>query len=271
MPRTKLIAVSTWKCCLIIVLFHYSCVIAQNGIHEGKSLYTSACSSCHGKNGDGQGPIASSLEPKPRDFTKGVYKLRTTPSGIFPIDEDLVRTITEGLGHTAMPGWSSLDKSDALKLVSYLKDFYRKSLEEELKQKVAQGELEAEEVAEIMEARLTPGEPIDIPVPPPFSAKSLENGKILFQKLECWKCHGQLGKGDGPSAANLKDEWGQKIRVADFTRPDGMMRGENVVDIYTSFMTGLNGTPMPSYANVVSPGEVWDLAYYVFWLRRGSP
>lgn len=265
------IAASVLISFLAIVVSYSSGVIAQNSPGEGKSLYISACSSCHGKNGDGQGPIASSLDPKPRDFAKGVYKLRTTPSGTFPIDEDLVRTITEGLGHTAMPGWSSLDKADALKLVSYLKDMYRKGLEKELKQKVAGGEIEAEEVFEIIEARLTPGEPIDIRVPPPFSTKSLKNGKALYQKLECGKCHGQLGKGDGPSAANLKDEWGHKIKVADFTRPDGMMRGENVADIYTSFMTGLNGTPMPSYANVVSPGEVWDLAYYVLWLKRGNP
>jgi hypothetical protein len=48
------------------------------------------------------------LKPRPRDFTTGGYKIRTTETGSVPTDDDLVRTVRQGLYGTAMPGWDRI-------------------------------------------------------------------------------------------------------------------------------------------------------------------
>ncbi|MEK7386851.1 MAG: c-type cytochrome, partial [candidate division NC10 bacterium] len=70
----------------------------------GKSVYEKKCASCHGDKGDGKGPAADLLVPKPRDFTTGVYKIRTTANKA-PTDQDLFKIITDGMPGTSMPPW----------------------------------------------------------------------------------------------------------------------------------------------------------------------
>lgn len=69
----------------------------------GQAVYERHCASCHGPAGRGDGPAAPFLTPRPRDFTLGRYKLRTTETGSLPTDEDIVRSVREGLPGSAMP------------------------------------------------------------------------------------------------------------------------------------------------------------------------
>ena len=48
------------------------------------------------------------LLPRPRDFTSGKFKIRTTPSGALPTDDDLRHIIREGMPYTSMPAWRQL-------------------------------------------------------------------------------------------------------------------------------------------------------------------
>ena len=64
---------------------------------NGAALYRNRCASCHGESGRGNGEYAGLLNPKPRDFTSGRFKLRSTETGGLPTDEDLAHSITEGL------------------------------------------------------------------------------------------------------------------------------------------------------------------------------
>src|SRR5687767_7295994 len=66
-------------------------------LDAGKQVYTRKCAQCHGDDGKGTGPAAERVFPRPRDFTSGVYKIRTTPSGTIPTDDDLFRSVTNGL------------------------------------------------------------------------------------------------------------------------------------------------------------------------------
>ena len=68
----------------------------------GKKLYEVNCSQCHGEKGDGQGIAAPFVLPKPRDFTSGKFKIRTTPSGSLPTTQDLKSIIRNGMPYTAM-------------------------------------------------------------------------------------------------------------------------------------------------------------------------
>jgi mono/diheme cytochrome c family protein len=57
---------------------------------RGKAVYDAHCVECHGVAGNGDGPSAAYLVPRPRDFTSGKYKIRTTESGSIPSDDDLI-------------------------------------------------------------------------------------------------------------------------------------------------------------------------------------
>ena len=71
-------------------------------VEQGKQIYFKRCSFCHGLMGDGNGPAADFMDPRPRDFTLGTFKFRTTQSGELPRDEDLFRTVSRGLSGTGM-------------------------------------------------------------------------------------------------------------------------------------------------------------------------
>ena len=81
--------------------------------------------------------------------------------------------------------------------------------------------------------------------------------------------------GDGQAAKTLTDDWGNPILPFDLTKGH-MKGGATSADLYRVFMTGLNGTPMPSFVESVSPEEAWDLVHYIESLavtprRNGQP
>jgi mono/diheme cytochrome c family protein len=68
--------------------------------------------------------------------------------------------------------------------------------------------------------------------------------------MGCWRCHGIDGSGNGPSAATLTDEEDRPIRSTDLRR-DPFKGGRDPQDVVRTLLTGLNGAPMPSYADAV--------------------
>ncbi len=218
---------------------------------DGSTIYLTWCAMCHGETGLGDGVLGGALLPRPRDFTEALYQLRTTPSGDLPTDADLRRVIDEGIPGTAMPGWKhKLTEAERDALVAFLKtlsDYFD----------------------------IPPGDPVDVVKPElPPTADDLAAGRALFDEMQCFKCHGPEGRGDGPSAATLTDDWGMPIEPADLTRGWRFNGGPEVEDIYTRLRTGLDGTPMPSLgdvvdAGVVSEAQLWQLAQYIRSLSVG--
>ena len=96
---------------------------------QGAAIYLRRCSFCHGLLGDGNGPAADFLDPRPRDFTLGTFKFRTTQSGELPRDEDLFRTVSRGLSGTAMQAFDSdlikngLSENERWAVIDYIKSF----------------------------------------------------------------------------------------------------------------------------------------------------
>lgn len=209
----------------------------------GRKLYRRYCVGCHGPSGDGAGENAPWIDPKPRDFTLAVFKCRSTPSGTLPTDEDLFNAITRGFVTTYMPQWRPLTAQNRADLVAYIKTFSAKW------------------------KTMRPGTPIAIPSEPAPTAQSILHGRELFQRMECWKCHGPAGHGDGPSAATLTDSKDLPIRPYDFSTGTRFMCGETNEDLYRIFMTGLDGSPMPSFADQLQPAEAWDLVHFLRTLQ----
>jgi cytochrome c oxidase cbb3-type subunit 2 len=193
---------------------------------------------CHGVKGDGNGPAATFLDPRPRDFTLGAFKFRSTPSGSLPTDGDLYRTLSRGVRWTAMPTWHEIPEKDRIAVIAFIKTLSPRWKEER------------------------PEPPIIIGDPPKATAAVLARGKDLYVKAKCWECHGDGGKGDGPSAEQLQDDLGFKIRPADFTRGQ-FKTGGDVRDIFRTMTTGLDGTPMPSFADSMGEEERWAISYFV--------
>ncbi|MBI4560500.1 MAG: c-type cytochrome, partial [Candidatus Rokubacteria bacterium] len=216
---------------------------AEN-IERGRQIYVKRCAVCHGEKGDGKGPVAPYLDPRPRDFTAGIYKLRTTESGEPPTDEDLFRVFTGGVPGTAMSGWSILSAENRWWVIAYIKTFSEAFKEKRTVVKPAK----------------------EVPASPEVIAK----GKELYQRAKCWECHGQEGRGDGPAAATLKDDSGDFIQAADLTKGWRIKGGRETREIFMRFSTGLDGTPMPSYADSFNAEDRWALAHYVRSLQSSE-
>lgn len=217
-------------------------------LEAGKKLYQRYCTQCHGDEGKGDGPAADFVYPRPRDFTLAIFKVRTTPSGQLPTDHDLFKVISDGLPGTSMPAWKKyIPEKERWQLVHYVKTFDSLGLfkEEPAKEQVV------------------------VDAPPKMSAELIAKGKELYQQKKCWQCHGQVGRGDGPSAQGMKDEWGFPIRPVNFSKSWRFRGGDRIEDIYRTFTTGFNGTPMPSFVDAIPAAEDrWALAAYVKSLSR---
>jgi len=209
--------------------------------------YRRYCVVCHGELGDGNGESARWFEPplypKPRDFTLAVFECRSTPTGTLPTDEDLFDTIARGIDRSGMPPWNTFTKQERADLVAWIKHYSPRWQNEK------------------------PGAPIQIPAEPEITPDRVKAGQEVFGRVQCWKCHGVEGRGNGPSASTLQDDLGRPILPYDFTSGARPKCGSTDRDIYRIFMTGLDGTPMPSFSDNIKPDEAWDLVFYLRTLQ----
>ena len=195
---------------------------------------------CHGEKGDGNGYATPHLLPRPRDFTSGKFKVRTTPSGALPTHQDLVSIIRRGMPYTSMPAWPNLTDQEVSDLAYYTKTFS----------------------PDFAVAESVP-KPLELPSAPASTNETIELGKKLYEENGCLKCHGALGRGDGPSASTLADDLGHSIRAANLTQPWTFRGGPSREDIFRTMTTGLNGTPMPSFADALTPEQRWAITDFI--------
>jgi mono/diheme cytochrome c family protein len=257
MKKNVIICSILWAFCLVVAL--PGLVFAQDldthvgnltgRADVGKQLYRRYCIGCHSPNGDGKGENAPYVtgwlgDPLPRNFVLGIFKCRSTPTGSLPLDSDLFDTIGRGVDTTFMPPWNGLTPQQRVDLIAYLKTFSQRFKDEK------------------------PDKPIVIPPETPGTAESVARGKVLYQTtLKCVECHGTTGVGDGPSAATLRDNLGNPIKPYDFVNGSRFKCGTTDQDLYRIFMTGLDGTPMPSWADFMDANQAWDLVHYLRTLQ----
>jgi DMSO reductase family type II enzyme heme b subunit len=222
-------------------------------IEAGKRVYFTKCVWCHGVNGSGDGPGADRLWPRPRNFNSGTFKIRHTASGELPlVDVDLLQTVTHGLPGSAMPSWEGIlsedQRRDVLAFVTSELVVDRSWQDEEFE------ELHVLELDKLAAAAV------------PNSAESIKRGSELVIENKCIECHGVEGRGDG-NAFNLKDDWGFSIQPADWHKcwnfRGSRQDAYNVNNIFRTFSTGINGTPMPSFADNITVEDRWHIANYV--------
>jgi mono/diheme cytochrome c family protein len=219
-----------------------SAAVAPNP-DRGREVYLDKCAVCHGDTGNGKGITETFSHPKPRNFTKGQFKIRSTPFGKIPTDDDLFNVITRGMPGTIMPGWAHLPESDRTSLVLYIK-----TLSKAFEKALEKGK---------------PPEPVIVPELPPLTIKSIKNGKDLFL-ANCSGCHGQEGRSDGEATKRVVSLTSDALWPRNLTKPWYFRRGDTRSDLFTTIRTGLSGTAMPSFsAKTLTDEQVWDVVHFV--------
>jgi cytochrome c oxidase cbb3-type subunit 2 len=179
------------------------------------------------------------MRPRPTDFTRGVYKLRSTPPGSLPTDEDLFAAITRGMHGTSMQRWPQLVERDRWALVFHLKSLSPRFRREQ------------------------PGPSLQVPTPPRETSSLRERGQQAYVRLKCGSCHGASGAGDGDRPDNYQEP------SRNFNR-GRFIRGAEMEDIYVTLKVGIEGTHMASY-QALADDEIWALAAHVRSLVRERP
>ncbi len=214
-----------------------------NNLELGEKVFLERCAVCHGPDGRGNGPAAPSMIPRPRDFTKGIFKYKSTEPGTPPTDEDLIDTISNGLNASGMPYWKDLlSDKEILAVVNFIKSLspiFKRS-----KPLVVQ-----------------------IPTSYKFDPTGIKRGKKLYQTERCANCHGPNGKG----GMKLKDLNGHAVISRDLTAPWTFRGGSSLQQVWLRITTGLPPSPMPSFAKTLTDQERWDIANYVQSLYRTPP
>ncbi|HEY4308454.1 MAG TPA: c-type cytochrome [Pirellulales bacterium] len=247
----------------------------RDRLMHGAAVYQQRCVHCHGTTGDGAGPAAEVMYPRPRDYRRGIFKFTSTPYGAKPRRSDLARTVRHGAKGTSMPSFALLSDDDVEAVIDYVLALTHRGELELLLTLEAQNEDEiaAERVPDIIDEVLTPWraaadqyvEPVS--KMPRYTSESIEEGKKAFlsETAGCFKCHGPDGRAE--TTDNLKgftDVWGFQTRAADLT--SGMFHGGNRPDdIYRRIFSGINGTPMPAFDAKLAdqPDLFWHLVHYV--------
>ena len=254
-----------------IQMFHAK-TVQEGELIRGREAYMVYCVGCHGESGDGDGPAATFLDPKPRDFTKGTYKYTGVASGDLARDEDLLLTLNRGLPASSMPTWKLIDEATKLALVRYVKGF---------SPWYADGE-----------------EGYELPVAPnPWRDDpdgAIARGNVVYHGLAgCYKCHPAYTTHDDIRAAavsmetlppeefpadlyqeklKFSDTWQFDVRPPDFTRRL-LTNGNELPDLFRVIQSGVGGTAMPTWAGILEPNDIWAMSYYVrsLSLMRGTP
>lgn len=240
-------------------------------LKHGQQVYMQRCVQCHGVSGDGNGPVANSMYPRPRDYRLGIFKFTSTPYGSRPRREDLVATLDRGIIGTSMPSFRLLPKKDIATVVDYVILLsQRGELEYQLANEAeASEELFDEDVPDYVDivsnnwktAAVSLTQPLT--PQPELTLERVALGREAFLSKGCSKCHGEDGRGHTKDNIG-KDSWGHSTRAADLT--SGMLHGgQEPIDIYRRIMNGINGTPMPGFKSSLEsePETIWNLVSYV--------
>lgn len=278
--------------------------VDRKQLQRGREVYHRYCASCHGNSGDGNGEAARYMQPKPRDYRKGVFKFTSTSYASKPRRQDLIRTIRRGAKGTSMPSFRWMSYDDIEALVDYVMMLsFRGQMEYEMLQfllrvgveeyQLEDGSLDPYLALDAIDKVVGEWDAADqeliLPatIEPPYNEETIELGRQAFQKQACAQCHGKDGRGQQgwldpdfiaeqdalPPEKREKinyDTWGHIAPAADLTM--GMLHGgRRPIDVYRRIYNGIYGTPMPGFKNnfADSPDTIWHLAHFIISITEG--
>jgi mono/diheme cytochrome c family protein len=97
--------------------------------------------------------------------------------------------------------------------------------------------------------------------PEPVSESSIVSGRALYREY-CITCHGERGRGNGPSAAGLDPPPADLVlHVPQHT--DG--------ELFYMISRGVPNSAMPAWRSVLTDRARWEIVHYLRDLARGTP
>jgi mono/diheme cytochrome c family protein len=216
-------------------------------LKEGRRLFMTHCLHCHGVSGDGDGPTAKYLNPRPRDYRLGLFKFTSTGQADKALRGDLARIVKQGIPGTYMPSFMLLEKEELKAIVEYVRwlamrgelenrldaeltgdysqDAFKQRKDDgedpaEIKQQLA--DYLADEFPENVDTAATAlaevwrvvEEENRVVIPKKKrndnDAASRARGRALFlsDKTKCIACHGITGRGNGPRTEDFEKKPG---------------------------------------------------------------
>jgi DMSO reductase family type II enzyme heme b subunit len=233
----------------------------HTAVVSGKDLFGNYCAQCHGEKGDGNGPAARFLYPRPRNFGEAKFRIVTTANNM-PSDQDLLHVVNRGMPGSAMFSFAHLSEDAKTALVAYVRQLEKDLLFERAKADAGPG-TDVAELSRDVDQVIQPGEPLSVLAevlsPGP---ESVARGTQLFVSEGCVSCHGKTGKGDG--VQEQKDSSGMPTHPRDFTR--GIFKGgREPQQIYARIALGMPGSPMPASPKLQAQ-QIADLANFILSL-----
>ena len=257
-------------------------------LRRGADVYRLRCAGCHGVTGNGRGDVYAYLDPKPRDYRKGIFKFKSTEYGAKPRRADLERVVRVGARGTSMPSFRWLADEDLEAVIDYVILLSRRGELELALIRESEIDLREEDdydpfavadfAAGIDQSWNDASDQIVRPlVPEPaYSEATVLAGAKLFVGGECKQCHGRSGRGgkeNYTASGTAEDAWGHVAYAADLT--SGMLHGgRRPIDIYRRIYSGIDGSPMsgfgksPPYSE--NPEMIWHLTHFVLSLMDGD-
>lgn len=259
-------------------------------LRESAELYRQQCMHCHGVSGGGDGPTSPYLEPRPRDYRNGTFKWTAVGDKARPRRQDLYNVLDQGVYMTAMPSFRRFSSAELHGLVDYVKLLSKRGEVERLLRLTFEDgdpitpELVVQNYQTVFDRWAQANEKLivfegEVPASTP---ERIAQGQAIFMdaaKGNCFSCHGDRGLGDGVAAKELDpetgemkwvlNEWGEPSIPRNL--PQGIFRGgHRPIDIYRRIYAGINGTPMPATAGVLTTDEMWSVVHYVRSLSERS-
>ena len=211
-------------------------------LKRGQKVYAQHCLHCHGISGDGNGPTADSMTPRPRDYRNGEFKFTSTQTGRRASREDFLRILDHGVPGTYMPSFKLMPEADKKAVTEYVRWLAMRGETEKSFLTILETDWSAEYLADFEgdpegleefyadfadyaaediawdfadEAQLPADKWVAadldnaalVPETPrtPMSEASVARGRQVYlaEKSKCASCHGDAGLGNGPSTMDF--------------------------------------------------------------------
>ncbi|MDO8527817.1 MAG: c-type cytochrome [Deltaproteobacteria bacterium] len=249
---------------------------------KGKEIFAVQCAACHGVSGKGDGAAAVALNPKPRDFTSGVWRFGGAPTHVF-------NTITKGSPGTGMAGFSSLSVADRWALVAFVRSLAPNppaDTPEDLKTAGLDKEEQGSGAIDPDLRGAGQGPKTNQPIPVRFAIKELAQkefgvvdttslptteegndvgvGQKIYQQ-NCLSCHGVHGKGGIPVSVVSVNPF-VYLKTEDFSQARGGWAGDRSQFVKV-VSNGIPGRGMAGFSGFTD--AEWDALWqYVVSLGR---
>jgi len=260
-----------------LLLFAYMVIHPRLGLtaeFEASKEFRQYCGACHGKNGAGLGDAGRYLYPKPRDLVNGRLRLATSVNMIASGD-DIKQVLLNGVPNTSMQSWKQLSSALIDRLVSEIQQMQIKGARQRVTLVLKEDGLLIDDaghlntkgqqaVEDYTTQQTVPTQRWIAPAILTISPRVLGDGRKIYLKQNCHKCHGN--EGEGSFGVDLVDDKGFPTFARDFVR-DPYKVGSQFNAVARVIRLGMPGTVMPSSGSL-SDAELAQLTHYVQSLAK---